>query len=299
MRAPALLRTGRPVRIPHSVLQETRLRHDLATLVVADFGGRHGARRSGFETEADCALEDHFRSRQLAALSWPSAQQLSLLLGDSGDDYAPDTLASRRYQREFRRVQGDTLITQMEGNADEELCTFTIVQPDWRLQASDLAKFDSRELLTKVRRGLPQRESMPGNSWLFGQVHGEFDIRTESFQPHVHGVCTVDYVADLRKMVRRCDRRLIPQPMRVEKIDPPNRARQVSYVLQSYWPHRPTFICNGVVLRTRRKGRIPEPWSSMVLLWLHRQTLGSIQLRVGLGSCSLGSCTRMSSESPS
>ncbi len=56
----------------------------------------------------------------------------------------------------------------------------------------------------------------------------------------------------------------------------------MSYLMQSYWPDRPTFFLNGEEQRPREKRRIREPWGSQVLLWLHRQTLGTMQIKVGL-----------------
>lgn len=91
--------------------------------------------------------------------------------------------------------------------------------------------------------------------------------------------------ADLRRQLRNFP--VLPGTLKVRtplRIDPLHDApRQVSYVLQSWWPSRPVVMTDRGLKRVRAKGRIPEPYHSEYLVWLHRQTMSGMRVRMGGG----------------
>ena len=280
---------GRP-RLPgfHRLLSAD-VRHDPETLLVVRGGAGGGAVQHGFETVESVVREDILRSERLLSCRLPGATDLAERLVESGVDHARDTLASGRYSRELRRLLTSSLMELAHASDAGALRTFTLVKPAWAVRGSQLICFDPQRIIRQLRHQLPVVRPEPGETeFLFGQIHGEYDSRTDLFQLHMHGVCTGAYAEPLRQAARELATTEVRKPLRLCRWNEEDGFRQLSYLTQSFWPHRPTIIVGEVVKRTRRKCRIPEPWASEVLIWLDQQTLGSMQLKLGLANNSYG-----------
>lgn len=259
------------------------LRYDPAELVRCEQGSDNRGLRQAFETLEECVREDLWRASCLVASGLSGARRLGELLGESELGFAHETWASRRYCRGLRQMQVDGLLRLMDEHGDEELSCFTMVLPDWCVADTELAEFDVGKETKAVGRRLSGASSAAaGGGWLFGQMHGEFDSSANRFQLHLHGICSRELVPGVREIAHGQSTARIYRPVRIDAVRGADRARQVSYMLQSYWPHRPRVRVDDEWRRVRRKGRIPEPWGSMALLWLHRQSYASMQVKLGL-----------------
>ena len=62
-----------------------------------------------------------------------------------------------------------------------------------------------------------------------------------------------------------------------------NLPEPLTYVVQSSYPHRPTFVDkDGELRRGTRKRRIPEPYHTQWLLWMDRWSIDDMLLLSGL-----------------
>jgi len=271
---------GRPPLPGFAQLCQKPLEFDLQHEFKADLAGPGNKPRHGFETVESCVAEDCLRAAFLKRIGGRAALRLAELLDESALDFAHDTQASATYCRQLRRVETDVLWKYMASRPAHDLHTCTILQAGWQVSGDDLPTFNTTRMLKQFRAKVTNGRPCPPGEWLFGRVHGEFDSRIKMFQMHVHGICTRHFVPRQR---RRDTGRPVPGirvPVQFKPIRDP--ARQISYLTQSFWPDRPTYWCDGEWERSREKRRIREPWGSQVLLWLHRQTLGTMQIKVGL-----------------
>lgn len=276
---------GRPSLPAFSQLRAATLTHDLQAQLRPGFNYRTGRALAGFETAVDAVDEDQLRARLLRQSGLSGAAHLSSLLAESDTHFAHDTLASKAYCRQMRRVMADQL-QQLVSATPAPSQAWTLVLPSWQVPGADLSNTATAGIHRRLRAALAAA-GRPAGEWAWGQVHGDFDISTQTFQLHVHGLATPHYISCLDAFRQDRFRRIICVPLKVQPLR--DLPRQVSYALQSFWPHRPIVTTNCVPKRTDERWRIPEPWGSQVLLWLNRQTLGTMQIKVGLtnSTCSL------------
>ena len=302
---------GRHPMPPWQWLEAAPIQYDLATLMRAD------PPRRGFEKPGEAEAELAKRVELLSTSALPGAARLATKLRcDDGAGPVP-SLANPVYCRAWRRVTGSGLMVciRQARRARLEVRAFTIVLPHHTVPADHLHLFDPATVTTSMRRLLLKHLPPNPTGWLYLRVHGEYEGTSDTFVIHAHGLASGDYLTTLNGPVRRDLRKLrklandtgrvpafptlpafptfptfptlpsTPKVRVVLRIDPLRRvARQVSYVLQSWWPSRPVVMTPKGWKRVRDKGRIPEPHHSRYLIWLDRQSISSLRLRMGLGS---------------
>lgn len=263
------------------------LNHDLRLLV------------DNFETEPAMHEERRTRLDDLIRSSEPGADDLAGEL-DYGEDQPPAaSLADPVFMMLVRLVLANYLINSMLRARRDGLRVrfFTIVIPQHVYSAAMLAGVRPRKLTKWLWRLIRDHLPADAKGWVYAQIHAEYEPTTGKFVLHFHGVAAGDYVAVLNGPVRAALRRLLPSkparspsrpelhvrvPLQMKK--PGDYPRQVAYVLQSWWPSRPLLLTPKGWTRTRPKRRIPEPFHSQYLLWLHRWTVSDMRLRMGMGN---------------
>ena len=283
---------GRPSRPRFEHLRLLPLSHDPAVELTPTGVDRRGIPRHGFETVEACIREDLYRSTHLRLSGLPGAEELAHRLNESAPDFAHDSLASRRYAREMRRVDTSNLLALIDQHPIAGLRTFTLVKPAWATDAEQLAEVSAQSFTSQFRRQLGRIYRGAPGEFLFGQVHGEFDSRTKTFQIHLHGLCAAAYKQPLEAVAAGLATSGVAKPLRFRDVVQGDAARQITYLTQSFWPHRPTILIDGVPRRTRAKSRIPEPFGSAVLLWLDQQSIGTVQVKLGLVNSTYGMRSR-------
>ena len=261
------------------------------------------ARRSGFEKLGDSQKEDRLRAKQLrkAAPKYPDQFNVEAMLaladklestGEGGK--VPESLASTTYMRGQRIYIAGALWKLIRGAKGKKANAFTIIPRTWEFTPEELDEVDPTLLLAALLTALYGRGAAKANGWIVAFIHGEFDPIGMVYRIHVHGfaygemVKVIDRLRTLpnyKTQYRLKDGSLSPvfRRIQVTRKRSKNLLSQITYRLQSYWPARAIVIKDdGSRIRARRKGRIPEPYHSQVLLWLDKWNLADLTLMVGL-----------------
>jgi len=263
----------------------------------------HFARRltkPAFETGAESHAEANKRALLLSSSAVPGASRLAAKLTcDDGEDPAV-SLAHPVYMRMFRRVIGSELLISIHQTraAGLRVNSFTLVWLEHAVAAAALLRFDPAPPIAWLRRIILKHLPRNARGWLYAQLHGEYEAKSGTFVIHFHGIAAGDYLAALDGPMRQdlkdqLKAKLDALPtlttdpkvrvvLKVAKLQ--DTPRQVSYVLQSWWPSRPMVMTPRGWKRVRAKGRIPEPHHTNYLLWLDQQSISGLRLRMGLGS---------------
>lgn len=266
----------------------------------------HPARRADracadFETLADCKAENRRRSRALlrTAASHPHlidvrrATTLARILTINGDGTGEiATLASRVHMRTLR-INVPGALWQLV-DIEPGCTTCTILGRSWEIDPQDLAGFNPVTALRAFRADLYRAGLAQVDGWLFAAWHGEYDPVAGVFRLHLHILCnaTMVWVIDrLRPMANYVFSERLPdggwdpvyRRIRINRQPLHSLPTPLTYLLQSFWPSRPILVTDeGSRCRVRKKRAIPEPYASMVLVWLDRWSLQDLTLLVGL-----------------
>ena len=257
-----------------------------------------------FEIKAGCMEECAFRGRSMRrpiVLTSPliqplQAKALARKLEKSGEegDY-PLSLACAVFMALFRR----RFIGALWKLYAEQLLvcsprTFTIVPRAWEFTPDELLDVDSRRLKASLTTALYKMKAKDAGGWLIAFLHGEYDPVAGVFRLHVHGLASgqmIKVVERLRKLPQFKTRRLksdgtpeaIYRPVRIRRKGLADLPAPLAYVAQSFWPSRAIYVDqDGKNRRQKTKRRIPEPYHSLVLLWLDRWHVDDLMLRIGL-----------------
>ncbi|MGG5809159.1 hypothetical protein [Falsiroseomonas sp. CW058] len=283
-------RPGRPRNPPFSRLAPTRLVYDPAKLV------RATKTKPAFSTDEEARAELDERIRRLSLSSTSVVRALAMRLTCGDGEAPPASLAHPLYTRAFQRAQGSVLLvrTREAGAAGLEVKPFTLVWPAHAVHADELHDADPTRLIAWLRRLALKHLPRNPRGWLYAQLHGEYEARSNTFILHFHGIAAGDYLLALRGPVKaelKEEAKHLPKNPNTSDVRAPllfqqlrDAPRQVSYVLQSWWPSRPVVMTPKGLKRVRAKRRIPEPYHSAYLVWLDRQSVAGLRLRMGLGS---------------
>ena len=288
---------GRHHLPPWDHLTAAPIRYDLATLM------RKGASTHAFDPVEETDAERLKRVALLRSSAVPGAQRLASKLQCDDCSGPVPSLANPVYSRAWRRVEGSYLLGLISEarRAGLPVRAFTAVVPQHTFDADLLDGFHPTTVTSCIRRFVEKHLPQNPTGWAYMWVHGEYKGTSNTFVMHGHGIAAGDYLATLDGRPLRTDLRTLagshkgtpshptsPRPPGVRvplRIDPlRNVPRQVSYVLQSWWPSRPVVLTPNGWKRVRDQGRIPAPHHSRDLVWLDRQSISSMRLRMGLGS---------------
>jgi hypothetical protein len=280
-------------------------RFQLDRMLIADVDQRTGKRQLGFETEKAACGEDKKRAALMTRalphrIDWTNYRDIAWHLRQRFVHLRPpnvptdeaknliarlsegattgihcSSLASSISMRELRLSWIGAVLELFDIYADEEICTFTILNRQWIYPANKLLSVSAasikNQLLTHLRRAGVTDIHAP----LVAFLHGEFEPTSGTFPLHFHGVTTKTKYQRILTMSRKSSWGYVrtstgASPIRREAVS--DRPRQFSYMLKSFWPQRGIRLVNGEWKRDRRGKRIHEPFSSLALLWLDRQS---------------------------
>jgi hypothetical protein len=172
--------------------------------------------------------------------------------------------------------------------------TFTIIPRAWEFRPEELMDVDPRRLMASLRSILYKMGAKGADGWLIVFLHGEYDPVAGVFRIHVHGLASLEMiqvVKRLRELPQFKTRRLSPtgvpeaiyRPVRISWKPLADLPAPLSYLAQSFWPSRAIYVDQyGKNRRQKLKRRIPEPYHSLVLLWLDRWHPDDLMLRIHL-----------------
>jgi hypothetical protein len=171
------------------------------------------------------------------------------------------------------------LFNAHEPNAWSSLRVLTLVHEGWIIPDSQIACFNPTLLVDRVRHQFLRAETT--GAIVIGAIHGEYDKQRQYWQPHLHLIAQ-GLSEKSEKLIRHRHYRpsaYVSRPMVVQPLE--NPARQVSYLLKSYWPMRIRYIDAYGEERSSFQ-RIAEPYQAAYLVMLNRFNLLDFVLLIGV-----------------
>jgi len=182
--------------------------------------------------------------------------------------------------REVRLRYGGALLELIENKPNLNVGLFTAIHPSWTFPASWLLEGDARKIKSQLRTHLNRAGVTTAPGFFFAYLHGEYEPISQVFQLHFHGICAGEKLSAFTNVRNKQDyvrTFTIYRPIVINQIE--DRARQVSYLMQSFWPQKARAPSG----RRQRDGqRIQEPYQSLYLLWLKKCRLSDLCLLNGV-----------------
>ena len=252
---------------------------------------------TGIESVADVQAEDHKRlasvQRALNDMK-PGVRKLrtAKLAKKLSMPDTPATLASSRYYRDTRLTILPHLWKLTDETSHGSVRTVTILIKGWQYHPEELRHVKPKRLLERFRADLYRCGINEVDGFAFFALHGEYDEETDLFDIHIHGIT----VGEMDQVFERLSSRPKYRSYKIEKdglkrrvhgvvrSDKPltNMPAPLTYVMQSWWPARETYIKDGKVLRRRIRKRIPDVPHLHWLLWMDRWNISDMTLRMGM-----------------
>jgi len=189
-------------------------------------------------------------------------------------------LASAVYFRTQRMAWMDEVRCNFQKVDNSLLRVFTIVNQNWQYTPEQLAILNPRLLFEQLRQQFYRCGLLEIPGFLLAFLHGEFDPASNFFQLHVHGVTNAERATALHALKENWGYGRTPSggsAVRVQQVK--NRERQLSYLLQSFWPERPTITtASGIVRRVRIKRMLGELQHAIFLLWISKRSVSDLRL---------------------
>jgi hypothetical protein len=160
--------------------------------------------------------------------------------------------------------------------------------------ASDLDGTEPPSMMRRLASDLDRSGVTRADGYLIAGLHAEFDIRREGYDFHYHMVVggeKAKAIENLRTRPKYSAPRTEPWEQglkdrpRVRQSRKPltNMPDPLTYVVQSFYPHRPTKVHqDGSVTRSGHRYRIPDPFHTQWLLWMDRWSIDDLILLNGM-----------------
>lgn len=262
-----------------------------------------------FETRADARREEELRRKALRkaargllrrASNVQTANDLARRLNGRGDHPSMASPVCMREQR-IRIIGHLHRLIKMTAGSSERL--FDIIPRGWRVRRRDLLRFNVRARLSAFRSALNRertalrrenarvgRPNNPDAGWLIMFVHGDWDVRAERYQLHVHGVASGEMVEVVRRLGTRRNFKSAHtgeesawSRVIVKAQAPTDLPYPLTYRLKSYWLATPSYVnAEGRVRRSPQQRRLVEPQHTQVLFWMDQWRLQDICLMMGI-----------------
>lgn len=243
---------------------------------------------SDFESEEAALNEDIYRQRSLLRVlsngDYPDyfdsnrARRLIERLGHGiSTGRHCGSLASYYAMRSLRLSVIGKMLQEFAPFQDRDLLTFTAISERGVLTPEQLLATSASRLKDDFARDL-RRAGVDGP--LYGCLHGEFEPEAGVFVIHWHGTCLRDEHPNLLSMSGRWGYVRTASgaaPIVCKSVS--DRARQFSYLYKSLWQERSITVANGHTDRSDKPLRVREPYQSIMLTWLDRQSPNSMVLR--------------------
>jgi hypothetical protein len=177
----------------------------------------------------------------------------------------------------MRLRYGGALLELVDNNHHLNGGVFTAVHPTLEFPAHSLLDVDARQIKNQFRTHLNRAGVTNAPGFLFAYLHGEFEPLGQMYQIHFHGVCGGDKLKAFNRLRNQQGYIRTPKiyrPIVCNRLqDPP---RQISYIIQSFWPKKARVPVGEFHRRERSKGRIREPYQSLYLMWLDKWRLSDL-----------------------
>ena len=248
-----------------------------------------------FESFSEATAEELLRAKLIqAACNAPDgsfdrrdALELAKRLRSSGTgELEFKSMASKLYMGRMRHRIGGALWKLAKKYPDAR--TFTIAPRGWVFNADELQRLDPRLLINSLRSAINRAGAKNSGGFLILSIHGEFEPSSKLYYLHVHGFADARMLAvinRLRKKPKYRRRRSKGEKrtrVRLGRKALTNLPYPLTYIYQSSWPKRWRGEFDGVEYKGSKRHRIPEPFQTILLLWLDKWSLRDITLMMGI-----------------
>lgn len=264
-----------------------------------------------FESVEACEIEDRLRQRSItraARLGTQArlydadrARRLAARLNyKAGSRRPPRSLCCSLYMRRVRdRIFSHLYL--LTATSRHRVTTFTAVKRGWEFSPEQLLAVDPDKLLCGFLSDLNRRGASEADGWLIGFMHGEYETPEGIFRLHLHGIVAGGMINVLDRLRNGPNYNHRPGDnvrfrLRIARKRLSNLPYSLAYCLKSYWPWKHVVDSPHGRRRTRRHKRIPEPYHTLVLLFLDHHSINDLvvmkHLRVAGGGLSLSADRR-------
>lgn len=248
-----------------------------------------------FETMAEAQAEDLLRAKFIrsgcTAADVPFDCHAALALADDLERSGTGecefvSMVSKVYMGRMRHRIGGAFWKLAANHPDAR--TFTVAPRGWVYTAEELLRLNPSDLINSIRSALNRVGAGKTSGFLILSIHGEFDASSGLFYLHVHGLAdspmlaVIDRLRKRPKYRRRRSKGEKRTRVRLGRIALTNLPYPLTYIYQSSWPKRWHGEIDGVEYRGGKRHRIPEPYHTILLLWLDRWSLRDITLMMGM-----------------
>ncbi|ODP39758.1 hypothetical protein BFL28_09045 [Sphingomonas turrisvirgatae] len=204
----------------------------------------------------------------------------------------PESLASAAYMYEARAPILDHLTRLVHEAQHGPVAIGALIPPGAKFGPQHLAEVDPRKLMMRFRSELNRVDAAEADGYLFATLHGEFCLSTGHYHPHQHFIATGQMIEALERLRSRGKYQIAAinaspsgrdtPALQLRKLNLDEARYALSYLFQHFWPARWSGLSDdGRKLRGDRR-RIPEPFHSAWLAWMHRQRLQDFALLMHL-----------------
>lgn len=184
------------------------------------------------------------------------------------------SLSSSLFSRRLRVREIRLLTSALKAYESDEIRFFHTVLKRWAIPADKLREFDPKAFTERLRFHLRQCGAASADGFLLARVHGEFEPYAKEVWPHFHGVGTGEMLKVLKNLKHYYSTHDVEGGPRTKVMlrKAVSLPEQISYIFQSFWPSRyrgPASDQPDETIRQRQKTRIPEPYHSEWVIWIH------------------------------
>ena len=172
-----------------------------------------------------------------------------------------------------------------------QIAVATLIGRGMKLSPDEMMRTDASDLKGQLRINLNVCGAANADGWLLSMLHGAFCNTERVFYLHQHLVGDYGMMADVLAVRDRHKYRPrrhdadpdVFQRVRISRKPITDMARALTYIMQGFWPCRWVGTTGDATLtRLSRRRRIPEPYHSQWLLWMHKQKLTDLLLPMHL-----------------
>jgi hypothetical protein len=204
------------------------------------------------ESGKDARLEDQIRVRDMLRAIQSSDDPcfrrkafdlMRRLEAIKNRDFFGETLASKVLMRTVRKLWVRHVKKAVQASKGLPISFVTLLPKSFELRDEELEDFDPAAANNALRSLLNRRGIAKRRGWVIGALHGEFDSIKKLWRIHWHLlVCggMISVIDVLRNHADYASRKGQAPRVRMSRKPITNVRRVASYLLQAWWPNRPT-----------------------------------------------------------
>lgn len=202
------------------------------------------------------------------------------------EDWPWDSLASKQTMLNERIRFVRDVTSLVDSSMGYDVSSGTVLPRSFEIPDKELESFDPEKEKKALSSYLNRRGIGECKGWLIAGLHGEYDSSRKIWRIHWHLlVCgeMINVIDNLRNEWNFQSAKGEAPRVRMSRQPLTDIPRVASYLLQSWWPNRPTgmFAGDGVNHRKNRS-RLPEPQQTRWLLWMDRNKMSDLVLLRGV-----------------